>query len=266
MIGIFDSGFGGLTIFRDIEKRLPQYDYIYLGDNARAPYGDKSQRAILNYSKQAVDYLFSRGCNLIILACNTASAMALRKIQEDHLPGRYRGKNVLGVIRPLVEAVGDISKNKIVAVLGTVSTVESGAYLNEFANLDRNIVVVQQSCPLLVPFIEASQENQPATQMAVTEYVRPLKEHNPDVVVLGCTHYGFLADMIARNFGPEVKVLDSGQIVAEKLADYLKRHSEYDLPSDQPKRIFLTTNSSEKFDLAAEKFLGRKIKSKTINL
>lgn len=266
MIGIFDSGYGGLSIFKSIEKKLPQYDYIYLGDNARAPYGDKSQRAILNYSKQAVDYLFKRGCNLVIFACNTASAMALRKIQQEYLPGKYRGKNVLGVVRPLAEAVGEISKNKIVAVMGTASTVKSEAYVHELADVDRNIKVIQQDCPLLVPMIERSEENQPAAQMAVTEYVRPLKKENPDVVILGCTHYGFLADMIKKNFGGEVKVLDSGKIVADKLAEYLERHPEYNQTSDEQKRIFLTTNSTEAFDRAAEKFLGRKIKSKSIKL
>lgn len=146
MIGIFDSGYGGLTIFKSIEKKLPQYDYIYLGDNARAPYGDRSQKVIFHHSKQAVDYLFKRGCNLIIFACNTASAMALRKIQQDYLPGKYRGKNVLGVIRPLAEAVNDLSKNRIVAIMGTTSTIESNAYIHELANLDRNIKVFQQDC------------------------------------------------------------------------------------------------------------------------
>lgn len=266
MIGIFDSGFGGLTIFREIESQLTDYDYIYLGDNARAPYGDRSQRVILNYTKQAVDYLFARGCNLVILACNTASAMALRKIQQEYLPEHYRGKNVLGVIRPLAERVGELTKNKTVAVMGTTSTIESEAYIHELKNIDPNIKVIQQACPLLVPLIEESRENQPETKIVLTEYIRPLKGANPDVVILGCTHYGFLADIISHNFGPETVVLDSGQVVASKLVEYLKRHPEYDQRSNQPKRIFLTTNSSEKFDEAAQKFLGRQIKSKIINL
>ncbi|MBU1202511.1 glutamate racemase [Patescibacteria group bacterium] len=266
MIGVFDSGYGGLTIFKDIEKKLPQYDYIYLGDNARAPYGDKSQAVIFKYAKEAIDYLFSQGCSLIIFACNTASAMALRRIQQEYLPQKYPDKNVLGVIRPLAEAVGELSKNRKVAVMGTTSTIESKAYVHEFANLDPNIKVFQQACPLLVPLIEESREDQPETKMAVTEYVRPLKKENPDIVVLGCTHYGFLHDIIARNFGLEVKILDSGQVVADKLAEYLKRHSQYAKTSKDPKRIFLTTNSSEKFNKAAEKFLGRKIESQTIKL
>lgn len=266
MIGVFDSGYGGLTIFKYIEERLPQYDYIYLGDNARAPYGDRSQDVIYQYTKEAVDYLFAQGCDLIVLACNTASSMALRKIQQEYLPKVYPGKRVLGVIRPLAEAVGELPQNRIVAVMGTNSTVESGAYINEFAEIDPNIKVIQQACPLLVPLIEDSREDQPETKVVLTEYVRPLKQQNPDVVVLGCTHYGFVEDLIKKYFGSEVNVLNSGQVVADKLADYLQRHEGLVKVSDNPQRIFLTTNSSEKFDQAAEKFLGRSIKSKTIKL
>jgi len=266
MIGVFDSGYGGLTIFRDIEKKLPRYDYIYLGDNARAPYGDKSQKLIYQYSQEAVDYLFEQGCRLIIFACNTASAQALRKLQQEYLPRKWPGRNVLGVIRPLVEAVGELNKNSKVAVMGTTSTVESGAYVNEFSSLNRNIKVFQQVCPLLVPLIEDSRENMPETNIILTEYVRPIKKFSPEVVVLGCTHYGWLQDMIEHAFGPEVKVLHSGKIVSEKLLNYISQHPEYDNPSSKAQRIFLTTGDNEKFDKAAEKFLGRKIKSKQISI
>jgi len=266
MIGVFDSGYGGLSIFRDIEKRLPHYDYIYLGDNARAPYGDKSQKLIYKYSQEAVDYLFSKGCKLIIFACNTASAMALRKLQQEYLPSKYPGRNVLGVIRPLVEAYSDLEKKSKVGVMATTSTVESKAYVNEFLGVNSNIEVVQQACPLLVPLIEESRENMPETQIILTEYIKPLREANLDAVILGCTHYGFLQEMIERNFGSDVVILKSGQIIADKLAEYIARHLEYDRPSEKPSRIFLTTNSSEKFDKAAQKFLGKKIKSKKIKL
>jgi len=266
MIGIFDSGYGGLSIFKDIEKNLSQYDYIYLGDNARAPYGDKSQKIIHKYTQEAVDYLFSKGCKLIVFACNTASAAALRKLQQEYLPDKYPGKNVLGVIRPLVEATVEIKKNSKVAVMGTVSTVDSEAYVKEFSHLDPSILVSQQACPLLVPLIEASREDNLETKMALTEYIRPLKKFQPDVVVLACTHYGWLQETIENIFGAETVVLKSGQMVANKLADYIKKHSEYDKPSKSRKRIFLTTGDNQKFDIAAEKFLGRKIKSKTINL
>lgn len=266
MIGVFDSGYGGLSIFKDIEKRLPQYDYIYLGDNARAPYGDRSQKIIYRYVQQAVDYLFAQGCDLIILACNTASSMALRKIQQEYLPAKYPGKNVLGVIRPLVEAASELERKNIVAVMGTISTIESEAYPREFAEVDRSIKVVGQACPLLVPLIENSRENFPETQIILTEYTRPLKKINPDVLILGCTHYGHLYSQIRKSFPPETQILDSGKIVAEKLAQYIEKHSQYDKPSAQPLRKFLTTNSSEKFDAAAEKFLGRQIKSQSVNL
>lgn len=266
MIGVFDSGYGGLTVFKEIEKLLPDYDYIYLGDNARAPYGDRSQALIYNYSKQALDYLFGQGCDLVIFACNTASAMALRKLQQEYLGQNHPGKNVLGVIRPMAEAVNDLPKKNIVAIMGTTSTIESNAYVHEFANLDKNIKVVQQACPLLVPLIEASRENRPETKIIVTEYSRPLKKYNPDVVVLGCTHYAWLFDTIKNNFPANTIVLESGKIVAQKLKEYLDRHPEYASSSGQKQRIFLTTSSAEKFDLSAEKFLGRSIKSKTIKL
>lgn len=265
MIGVFDSGYGGLTIFKYIEEKLPQYDYIYLGDNARAPYGDRSQEIIYEYTKQAIDYLFAQGCDLIILACNTASSMALRKIQQEYLPKHYPTKRVLGVIRPLAEAVGELAKNRVVAVMGTNSTIQSGAYINEFAEIDPNIKVIQQACPLLVPLIEESREDRPETKIVLTEYIRPLKQQSPDAVVLGCTHYGFLEDLIVGQFGQDSKVLNSGQIVAQKLTEYLDRHPDLVKKSSTNKRVFLTTNSNKKFDQAAQKFLGRAIKSITIN-
>ncbi|OGY93980.1 MAG: glutamate racemase [Candidatus Komeilibacteria bacterium RIFOXYC1_FULL_37_11] len=266
MIGVFDSGYGGLTIFRDIEKKLPQYSYIYLGDNARAPYGDLSQKLIYQYSQKAVDYLMAEGCQLIIFACNTASAMALRKLQQEYLPAKYPGKNVLGVIRPLVESVVELAQRSRVGVMATASTVKSEAYVNEFSHLDCSIEVFQESCPLLVPLIEASRENSPETNIILTEYIRPLKRVGLDTVVLGCTHYGFLQEAIEKSFGVNVRVLRSGQIIADKLADYLKRHPEYNHPVQNPTQTFLTTGDNKKFDQAAQKFLGRAINSLTIKL
>jgi len=266
MIGVFDSGYGGLTIFKDIEKKLPNYDYIYLGDNARAPYGELSQKLIYKYSQEAVDYLFAQGCKLIIFACNTASAMALRKLQQEYLPDKYPGKNVLGVIRPLVETVVNLKKNSKVGVMATVSTVESEAYINEFSNVDRNIEIIQQACPLLVPLIEDSRENSPEASIAVTEYIRPLKAANLDALILGCTHYGWMQEAIANSFGKQTIVLNSGQIIANKLVEYISRHKEYDRPSSNPHRTFLTTGDNVKFDQAAKKFLGREIKSLKVKL
>ena len=266
MIGIFDSGYGGLSVFKEIEKVLPNYDYIYLGDNARAPYGDLSQELIYDYSRQAVDFLFAQGCELIIFACNTASAMALRRLQQEYLPVKYPGKNVLGVIRPMVEAVLELGSKKVVAIMGTKSTVDSGAYINEFANLDKNIKVVQEACPLLVPLIEASKEQEPQTKEIVKEHAQNLQQYNPEVVVLGCTHYGWLRGEIKSNFSSKTIVLESGQVVAKKLFEYLQRHSHYAQISDNPRRVFLTSGNNKKFDSAAKKFLGKEIKSQTIIL
>lgn len=266
MIGVFDSGYGGLTIFKDIEKKLPNYDYIYLGDNARAPYGELSQKLIYKYSQEAVDYLFSQGCKLIIFACNTASAMALRKLQQEYIPDKYPGRNVLGVIRPLVETVANLKKKSKVGVMATVSTVESNAYINEFENIDRSIQIIQQACPLLVPLIEDSREKSPEATIALNEYIRPLKVAQLDAVILGCTHYGWMQEAIANNFGKQTIVLNSGQIIANKLVDYIKRHKEYDKPSKKKQRIFFTTGDNIKFDQAAKKFLGREIKSLKVKL
>jgi len=266
MIGIFDSGFGGLTIFKDIENRLPNYDYIYLGDNARAPYGQLSQQIIYNYTKQAVDWLFGQGCQLIILACNTTSAEALRQIQQEHLPSRWPGRNVLGVIRPLAEAA-ILTGSKKVAVIGTESTIESGSYNRELKHQNPNIEIIQQACPLLVRLIEAGQEKEESSREILGCYLEPIKKANPDVLILGCTHYGWLADDIVEFLGPRVKILDSGQIIAAKLADYLDRHPEFkQLFIDPGRRVFLTTDNSVKFDQAATRWLGRQISSKTIKL
>jgi glutamate racemase len=281
MIGVFDSGFGGLTIFKAIEKKLPQFDYVYLGDNARAPYGNHSQEVIYEYTLQAVDYLFGLGCDLIILACNTASAEALRKLQLEYLPAignaegvgqagipkKYPGKNILGVIRPLAEAASAVTKNKVIAVMGTRSTVESKSYLRELQVQDRKIKVVQQACPLLVPLIEENWEKAPETKMILKKYIRPLKSHFPDTVILGCTHYGWLQKDIQRYFGKNIKVLDSGQIVADKLVEYLLKHPEYaKIKQSKSKTIFLTTDDYKRFENSAEKYLGRKIKAEHIIL
>ena len=268
MIGIFDSGFGGLTIYKGIEKALPQYDYIYLGDNARTPYGNRSQEVIYEYARQAVDFLFNQGCDLIILACNTTSAEALQKLQQDYLPKKYPEKNILGVIHPLVEEAAITTKKKKVAVMGTHSTVESKSYIRELQKQDGKLKVVQQACPLLVPLIEENWEKRPETKMILKKYIRPLKNLQPDTVILGCTHYGWLQKDIQNYFGKRTKVLDSSKIVSDKLIIYLNKHPQYAQISKvkPPKRIFFTTESSTKFEVAAQKYLGYKIKAKKIEL
>ena len=264
MIGIFDSGFGGLSIFKEIEKELPNYDYLYLGDNARAPYGNHSQEIIYEYTKQALDYLFNQGCHLIILACHTASAEALRKIQKEYLPRKYKNKNVLGVIRPLIEEASELTKNKVIAVLATKSTVLSQTYIKELKKKDKSIKIKQEACPLLVPLIEENLEKRVETKMILKKYIKPLKSYNPDIVILGCTHYGFLIDKIQKYFGKNTKVLDSGKIVARKLKEYLIKHKDLVKKSKEKRRIFLTTDDNLFFDKAATKFLGRNIKSKIV--
>lgn len=268
MLGIFDSGFGGLSVAKALDQILPKLDYIYLGDNARAPYGDKEQEMIYQYTKQAVDYLFAQGVNLIVLACNTASSEALRKLQREYLPQNYPNKNILGVIRPIAEAANDISKNKKVAVLGTNATIHSGAYIRELKAQDQSILIYQQACPLLVPLVEESRENSLAAKLILAEYLKEIKDKDFDTLILGCTHYAFFQDQIDDFFRGQKKILDSAIIIASKLELYLKRHNEYlDLKSAQNnKKVFLTTGSKNRFNQAATKFLGRQINSQHINL
>lgn len=264
MIGIFDSGLGGLTIFKEVEKRLPQYDYIYLGDNARAPYGDHSQETILKYTTEAVDYLFKQGCQLVLLACNTASAEALRTLQQQWLPKHYSGRNILGVIRPLAEAAVENTRNKKVAVLGTRSAVNSHAYRREITKLNPKITVIEQACRLLVPLIEEGTERKAAARMILKNYLRPVKSHNPDTAVLGCTHYGIMLRDIVHGFGRNITVLDSGTIVAEKFVDYLDRHPEHERKiSRGSRRDFLTTETTDIVRPLAKKFLGKDVIFKT---
>lgn len=267
MIGIFDSGLGGLTIFKAVEKALPEYDYMYLGDNARAPYGDHSQETILKYTQQALDYLFQHGCTLVLLACNTASAEALHSIQQDWLAKHYPGKNVLGVVRPLVEEAAGVTKGKVIGVLATRSTIASHAYRKELRKLGSNIKVIEQSCRLLVPLIEEGYEGKPVLRMILKKYLRPLKDAHVDTMILGCTHYGIIDNDIKRYLGKNVHIIDSGAIVAEKFADYLKRHPEYESKLTRGgMRTYLTTEQTETVKPLARKFLGREIRVENVIL
>ncbi|MFH0873229.1 MAG: glutamate racemase [Candidatus Komeilibacteria bacterium] len=261
MIGVFDSGIGGLTIFRDIIQRLPEYDYLYLGDSARAPYGNHSQEVIYNYTKQAVDYFLQQGCGLIILACNTASAEALRSLQQD-----YPEKKILGVLIPLSEAAVE-TKAKCIGVLATRSTVNSGSFPREIKKLNKQVEVIQQEAPLLVPLIEENQEHKPYTRKIIKQYLLPLRSHGVQTLILGCTHYGFIRDIIQDYVGRKMTILDSGKIVADKTADYLARHPEVEkLLTKKGQQEFLTTDDSRRFDALAVKYLGKKIKSRQIDL
>lgn len=268
-IGIFDSGYGGLTILSEIKKRLPEYDYIYLGDNARAPYGSRSFDIVYDFTLQAVKYLFSRNCPLVILACNTASAKALRSIQQNDLPGIDPTKRVLGVIIPTVEALGGISETRHVAVVATPGTVLSGSYSIETAKLFPDIQVTEVACPMWVPLIENNEAGNPGADYFVKKYCDEVLEKDPliDTLLLGCTHYPLLMDKIRRYMPDRINIVPQGKLVAESLADYLHRHPEIEsICSKSGKEIFLTTENAEKFNSLASMFLSRDIESNHITL
>ena len=266
MIGVFDSGFGGLTIFRELVKQLPKYDYIYLGDSARAPYGNRSQDLIFEFSKQAVDYLFKEGCQLIILACNTASSEALRRIQQEYLPKNYPERRVLGVIRPTVEEATILTKNNRIGVIGTEGTVSSRAYVREIKNLNPKIIVFQQACPLLVPIIEAGEHNWEGTDLILKKYLKPFLNKKIDTLILGCTHYPIIKNKI-KKLAKNIKLISQEKIIGPKLADYLNRHPEIEKRlSKTNKKIFLTTDLTERFEKLGSKFFGKKFPPKIIQL
>ena len=267
MIGIFDSGLGGLTVFKEVAEKLPGYRILYLGDTARAPYGNRSQELIYEFTKQAVDFLFSQGCELIIIACNTASSEALRKVQQEYLPVKYPDKKVLGVIRPIAEEAIRQTKNKRIGVTGTRGTINSQAYDRELQTLAKDIKVFSQPCPLLVPLVEEGWLKKPETMKILRGYIRPLKQQKIDTLVLGCTHYPFLLKQFQQISGKNIKVLNSPEIVVEKLADYLKRHPEIEKKLvKKSNHQFFVTDVTENFQNIAEKFLGRKILLEKIEL
>lgn len=260
MIGVFDSGFGGLTILQAFIGELPEYDFIYLGDNARTPYGNKSLNVIYEYTRQAVEFLFRQGSTLIILACNTASAKALRKIQQEWLPLQYPDRRVLGVVIPLAEAAAEASRYGRIGVIGTRATIESKVFEQELYKLETNLMIYGQPCPLLVPLVEENWVGKPETAMILKKYLRPLKSKNIDTLILGCTHYPFLKKDIERVMGKNCLILDAPGIVANRLVDYLRRHPEIDerlLRNGQ--RAFYTTDDPERFRVFGEKFLGNRI-------
>jgi len=266
MIGVFDSGLGGLTILKAFLKRLPQYDYVYLGDSARTPYGDKSQDVIYNYTREAVDFLFKKGCEIVIVACNTASAKALRKIQREWLPKEYSGRRVLGVLIPVAEAaveeVEDNKKKNKIGIIGTRATIESGVYEKEINKLRPGLEIYNQACPLLVPLVEEGWIKKRETKMILRKYLRKLKLKKIDILILGCTHYPVLYKEIQSVMGKQCRVLNSPEIVAQKLANYLKRHLEIDEKiGKNKKRFFYTTDDVNLFKNFGEKFLGEEIKS-----
>jgi glutamate racemase len=275
MIGIFDSGYGGLTILNHIRQQLPEYDYLYLGDNARAPYGTRSFDVIYEYTLQAVNYLKEQGCNLIILACNTASAKALRTIQQNNInPDELR---VLGVIRPTVEIVPARTRTNHIGVLATPGTVASESYVIELQKQDPNLVVTQQACPMWVPLIESGEHIHDGADYFVEKYLTELLTRDPqiDTIILGCTHYPLLQEKIEAFLAKQtiskqsVSVIAQGEIVAESLADYLERHAdiaERAMAGSRGSCTFLTTESATKFSDSASLFLDEEILAKHIEL
>jgi len=268
-IGVFDSGYGGLTVLKEIISKLPGYDYIYLGDNARAPYGNRSFDTVYHYTLQCVQWFFSQGCSLVILACNTASAKALRTIQQNDLPRIDPGKRVLGVIRPTTEMIGNFSKTKSVGILATNGTVASDSYRVEIAKFFPEINVYQEACPLWVPLIENNEHQNDGADFFVKKNLETIfkKGNDIDVILLGCTHYPLLNGKIQEYLPAGVKLISQGEIVANSLADYLQRHPEIETKcSKNGSRVFYTTDSTEDFDNHATIFFGEAIRSKHVDL
>lgn len=266
-IGIFDSGVGGFTVFKEIEKRLPQYDYIYLGDSARVPYGNRSAHTVYQYTKECVDELFYRGCHLIILACNTASAKALRMIQQQDLPHYKDLRKVLGVIRPTAEKAGGYTQTGHIGIFATSGTVQSNTYVDEINSFFPKIHVYQQACPMWVPLIENGDLESPAMSYYTEIYTRQLLEQSPDIdtIVLGCTHYPLLSTLIRKLLPEHIKLISQGELVAESLEDYLKRHPEVDvLCSKNGQREFLTTDDEQEFEEQGRLFYGKEIQARQI--
>jgi glutamate racemase len=263
-IGVFDSGYGGLTVLREIVRKLPQYDYIYLGDNARTPYGTRSFDTVYHYTLECVQHLFDRGCRLVVLACNTASAKALRNIQQLDLPTQAPDRRVLGVIRPTTEVIGNYSKTGNVGVLATRGTVTSESYLVEIEKFFPDLRVYQEACPMWVPLVENGEYASPGADYFVKQHIDRLLEQSPniDTILLACTHYPLLLDKI-RQFAPlNATILSQGGIVSNSLADYLVRHPEIDAQcSKHGQRTFLTTDSTEDFDRQATVFYGEPVQS-----
>ena len=268
-IGLFDSGYGGLTILDKIREVLPEYDYIYLGDNARAPYGTRSFEVVYEFTRQAVNKLFDMGCHLVILACNTASAKALRSIQMNDLPQIDPARRVLGVIRPTVECVGEISKNQHIGVLATAGTIKSESYPLEIHKLFPEIQVSGTACPMWVSLVENNESQDEGADYFIRKYIDQLLSKDPqiDTVILGCTHFPILLPKIRQYIPDHISVIAQGEYVAESLKDYLKRHPEMDAKCTKNGNCqFYTTEAEEKFSESASTFLKQQISVKHITL
>ena len=268
-IGVFDSGYGGLTVLNELRKRLPQYDYIYLGDNARAPYGNRSFDVVHDFTLEAVRFLYNKGCRLVILACNTSSAKALRTIQQRHLKEMDPSFRVLGVIRPSTETIGSYSKTKHIGILGTDGTVHSNSYGIELNKFSQGIRLTQQACPMWVPLIESNKHISESGKAIIKEDFLSLIEKDPeiDIVLLACTHYPLIAPYLEEISNGRVRIISQGPIVADKLKDYLSRHKTLqDQISQKSECLFLTTERPEVFNKSAENFLSMKVNAEQVKI
>jgi glutamate racemase len=268
-IGIFDSGYGGLTVLKEITAKLPQYDYIYLGDNARSPYGTRSFETVYEYTLECVKWLFSQGCPLLVLACNTASAKALRTIQQNDLEKIDASKRVLGVIRPTTEIIGQFTKTGNVGILATNGTVISNSYPIEIQKFYPDVHVFQQACPLWVPLVENNEYNSPGADHFIQKNIGQLLQQSGsiDTVLLACTHYPLLMEKIKKALPANITILSQGEIVANSLKLYLEKHTEIEEKCSKNGQLsFYTTDSSEDFDSHAAIFYGKQVKSQHLSL
>lgn len=268
-IGIFDSGYGGLTVMKEILRKLPQYDYIYLGDNARAPYGNRSFETVYRYTLQCVEWFFERGCPLVILACNTASAKALRTIQQNDLERLNPNNRVLGVIRPTTEVIGQFTNSNSIGILATAGTVQSGSYTIEIEKFYPEISVAQEACPMWVPLIENNEHDSAGADYFVRQHLHNIleKDKDIDVLLLACTHYPLLMNKIRQFLPAGITVLSQGEIVANSLVDYLQRHPEIEQRCSRfTARTFYTTDSAADFDHHASIFFGQPLQSRHLAL
>lgn len=270
-IGVFDSGYGGLTILKEFLTDLPDYDFIYLGDNARAPYGSRSFEVVYEYTLQAVSKLFDMGCPLVILACNTASAKALRNIQQNDLPRINPDSRVLGVIRPAVEAIGDYTHNGHVGILGTVGTVLSNSYPIELEKWSGGKVIktTQEACPIWVPLVENNELDSVGTEYFVEKNINNLLSRDPEIdsIILGCTHYPLLLPVIKKFVPENIQLLEQGKVVSKKLIEYLSNHLEIAQRCTKNGSVrYYTTENVDVFERNATSFIGRKVKCRKVIL
>jgi glutamate racemase len=268
-IGVFDSGYGGLTILKELVGELPQYDYLYLGDNARAPYGSRSFETVYQYTLQCVKWFFKQGCALVVLACNTASAKALRSIQQNDLPKIAPEKRVLGIIRPSAEIIGDLSETKSVGILGTMGTIQSQSYPLEIEKFFPQVKVYQQACPMWVPLVENNEYSSPGADFFIKKDIGKLLDQSADIdtILLACTHYPLLLAKIHACVPPHISVVSQGEIVAKSLNSYLQRHREIEQHCSKNGKIQLyTSDSPEEFDSHTTNFFGKHLRSSHLSI